>query len=279
MNTNQTTATVEITRGGISVGPGQKLLIMAGPCQIESKDHALRTAEFLKTIESKFSFNLVYKSSFDKANRTSVKGIRGPGLDEGLRILQEVKEQIGVPVVSDIHSPEQAAAAAEVLDILQIPALLCRQTDLLLAAGKTGKTVNIKKGQFLHPEDMLFAVEKVASCDNGKILLCERGTCFGYRDLIVDMRSFVMLKKVGYPVVFDATHSVQQLGGAAGHSGGDNSYVLPLAKGAIAIGVDALFLECHEDPKSAPSDGAVMLKLDTIEPIVSQLTKLYNFLK
>jgi len=279
MNTNQSTATVEITRGGISVGPGQKLLIIAGPCQIESKDHALRTAELLKTLESKYSFNLVYKSSFDKANRTSIKGIRGPGLDEGLRILQEVKEQIGVPVVSDIHSPEQAATAAEVLDILQIPALLCRQTDLLLAAAKTGKTINIKKGQFLHPEDMRFAAEKVASCDNGKILLCERGTCFGYRDLIVDMRGFVMLKKMGYPVVFDATHSVQHLGGTAGHSGGDNRYVLPLAKGAIAIGVDALFLECHEDPKNAPSDGAVMLKLDTIEPIISQLTKLYNFLK
>jgi len=262
----------------LKVGHGQKLLVMAGPCQIETLDHALKTSEFLMTLSEKYDFNLVYKSSFDKANRTSLKGIRGPGLDEGLHILQEVKQQTGVALVTDIHTPEQAQAASEVVDILQIPALLCRQTDLLLAAGSTGKAVNIKKGQFLHPEDMQFAAEKVVSCDNQKVLLCERGTCFGYRDLVVDMRGLLMLKNLGYPVVFDATHSVQQLGGSEGHSGGDNSYVLPLARAALAVGVDALFLECHEEPNRAPSDGAVMLKLDTVENIISQLCKLYNFL-
>ncbi len=251
--------------------PSDKLLVIAGPCQIESLDHALMIAGKLKEIASRHPIELVYKSSFDKANRTSLSGTRGSGLDAGLKILSEVRAQMNLPVLTDVHSETQAAEAGSVVDVLQIPAFLCRQTDLLIAAGKTGKAVNIKKGQFLHPDDMKFAAEKVASTGNKNILLCERGTCFGYRDLVVDMRSLIIMKKSGYSVVFDATHSVQSMGGSGGSSGGSREYIRPLLRAASAVGVDGVFIECHEEPSRAPSDGASMLPLDQFEAVISEV--------
>lgn len=218
----------------------------------------------------------VFKSSFDKANRTSVTGARGPGLEAGLEILDRVKKTLGVPVLTDIHTAEQAATVAEVADILQIPAFLCRQTDLLTAAGTTGKSINIKKGQFLHPADMLFCIEKIAATGNENILLCERGTCFGYRDLIVDMRSLAIMAGTGYPVVFDATHSVQSMGGAGGSSGGSREYIPILARAAVATGCTrGVFIECHDNPDSAPSDGKSMLPLEAMPDLLQQLSDLY----
>jgi 2-dehydro-3-deoxyphosphooctonate aldolase (KDO 8-P synthase) len=267
MNTGSNERTVEICKG-IETGKGKKLLLIAGPCQIESLEHSLKVAEFLKKLCAKYPLNLVFKSSYDKANRTSIGGVRGPGLDAGLRVLEQVKKELDLPVLTDIHTAEQAEAAASVVDVIQTPAFLCRQTDLLIAAGKTGKTVNIKKGQFLHPADMRFSAEKVASSGNHKILLCERGTSFGYRELIVDMRGLVIMRECGYPVVFDATHSVQVMGGAGGSSGGTRSHISTLIRGAVAVGVDALFVECHEQPERAPSDGASMLPLDEMEKVI-----------
>jgi 2-dehydro-3-deoxyphosphooctonate aldolase (KDO 8-P synthase) len=215
--------------------------------------------------------SLVFKSSFDKANRTSLKGKRGIGMDEGLRILEEVRNSLGVPVLTDIHTEEQAKIVGESIDVLQIPAFLCRQTDLLIAAGATGKTIHVKKGQFLHPADMQFVAEKIASTGNHKILLCERGTSFGYRDLVMDPRNLLIMRETGYPVVFDATHSVQQLGGGAGSSGGSRKYVQALARAAVAVGVDGVFVECHNDPDNAPSDGPCMLPLEQIGPLMRVL--------
>lgn len=248
----------------------EKLLVIAGPCQIESLEHALMMAGRLKEISSRTGVDLIYKSSFDKANRTSLSGARGSGLEAGLAILAEVKEKLGLKVLTDIHNEEQAAAAGKIVDVLQIPAFLCRQTDLLIAAGKTGKMINIKKGQFLHPDDMKFAAEKVASTGNRNILLCERGTCLGYRDLVVDMRSLIIMKRVGYPVVFDATHSVQSMGGSGGSSGGSREFVRPLLRAACAVGVDGVFIECHEEPSRAPSDGASMLPLSEFEAALKE---------
>lgn len=269
-STSQPVTPVEITPD-ICVGDQQPLLLIAGPCQIESLDHCLMIAEFLAATCSSLPVNLVFKSSFDKANRTSLTGARGPGLLKGIDILKEVKARTGLPVLTDIHSAEQAQIAAEVADILQTPAFLCRQTDLLLAAGKTNRVINVKKGQFLHPEDMQFVAEKIAASGNNKILLCERGTCFGYRDLIVDMRGISLMRNTGYPVIFDATHSVQSMGGAGGASGGSREQVAPLARAAVAVGVDGLFIECHEDPDKAPSDGASMLKLETVPDLLKEL--------
>ena len=215
--------------------------------------------------------SLVFKSSFDKANRTSAQSTRGVGMAEGLQILGQVRTSLGVPVLTDIHNEEQAEAAGQVVDVLQIPAFLCRQTDLLLAAGRTGKTIHVKKGQFLHPSDMKFVGEKIASTGNTKILLCERGTSFGYRDLVMDPRSLIMMRETEYPVVFDATHSVQQLGGGIGSSGGARQYVQALARAAVAVGVDGVFVECHEDPDRAPSDGPCMLPLPQVEPLLKVL--------
>jgi 2-dehydro-3-deoxyphosphooctonate aldolase (KDO 8-P synthase) len=255
----------------ISAGDEQPLLLLAGPCQIESLDHCLMIASTLQKELRDLPVNLIFKSSFDKANRTSASSKRGPGLEAGLKVLAQVKEETGLPVITDIHSPEQAQAAAEVVDILQIPAFLCRQTDLLVAAGKTGKAINVKKGQFLHPEDMGHAAEKVSSTGNKNILLCERGTCFGYRNLVVDPRSFIIMRSSGYPVVFDATHSVQVMGGAAGKSTGNREYVAPLARAAAAIGIDGLFVECHESPDSAPSDGPNMLQINQVKPLIESI--------
>ena len=254
----------------------EQLLLIAGPCQIESRDLVMGVAERLKTIAEKLSIDLVFKSSYDKANRTSLSGERGLGIDAGLKILEEVRSQFGVPIITDVHSESEALTAGGVVDILQIPAFLCRQTDLLIAAGKTGKAVNIKKGQFLHPSDMQFAADKVASTGNKNILLCERGTCFGYRDLVVDFRGLLMMKETGYPVIFDATHSVQSMGGSGGSSSGNREYVLPLAKAAAAVGIQGLFIECHPNPDSAPSDGKNMLKLSDMESVMSSILRIHR---
>ncbi|MCB0318050.1 MAG: 3-deoxy-8-phosphooctulonate synthase [Bdellovibrionales bacterium] len=248
----------------IIVGKQNPLLIIAGPCQIESYEHCLKLAETIQEECAKRNLNFIFKSSFDKANRTSLSGVRGPGIEEGLEVLSKLKKQAGLSTITDIHLPEQANLAAEVVDILQIPAFLCRQTDLLLAAGSTDKPINIKKGQFLHPEDMKHVISKVISTGNEKILLCERGTLFGYRDLVVDPRGILIMKETSYPVVFDATHSVQVMGGSNGSSGGNKQFIIPLICSAVSLGVDALFIECHENPDKAPSDGASMLPLELL---------------
>lgn len=265
--------TVKISES-ISVGSGCPLLVIAGPCQIESRDHALFVAEKLVAVTTKHAVSFVYKSSYDKANRTSVSGARGIGVDAGLKILEEVRSTFKVPVLTDVHSPEEASAAGEVVDIIQTPAFLCRQTDLLIAAGKTGKVVNIKKGQFLHPADMQFAADKVSSSGNSRILLCERGASFGYRDLVVDMRGLLIMKKTGFPVIFDGTHSVQSMGGDSGRSGGERQYVLPLVKAAVAVGVDGIFVECHPDPDNAPSDGKTMIPLLEMDSLLSAMCRI-----
>lgn len=258
----------------IKVGTNEKLLVIAGPCQIESREHCLRHAEFIANAVKSLPISLVFKSSFDKANRTSISGQRGIGIDEGLAILADVRSMFGIPVLTDIHSEEQARIAGAVVDVIQTPAFLCRQTDLLIAAGKFGRAVNVKKGQFLHPSDMAFVAEKVASTGNKNILLCERGTCLGYRELVVDMRSFGLMRAAGYPVVFDATHSVQQMGGAGGASSGMREFVSALARGAVAVGVDGLFMECHEDPSKAPSDGPCMLPLSEIGKVLDSMCRI-----
>lgn len=266
-------AAVSVTQK-IKCGPGNPLLLIAGPCQIESLDHCLMIAEKLSNLCAKLGFNYIFKSSFDKANRTSLTGGRGLGIDEGLRILDEVKTRTDIPILTDVHNPEQAQIAAEVVDILQTPAFLCRQTDLLIAVGKTGKTINVKKGQFLAPSDMKFVADKISSTGNKNILLCERGSCFGYRDLIVDMRGLSTMRQTGYPVIFDATHSVQSMGGAGGSSGGSRESVAPLARAAVAVGVDGVFIECHEQPERAPSDGASMLPLNEMDKLLSTLSEI-----
>ncbi|MBX7144528.1 MAG: 3-deoxy-8-phosphooctulonate synthase [Oligoflexia bacterium] len=263
----------------IKVGASQPLLVIAGPCQIESRDHCVRMAKTLKGICSKFPVNLVFKSSFDKANRTSVNGKRGIGLEEGLGILAYVKKETGLPVLTDVHEAQQAKAVAEVVDILQTPAFLCRQTDLLLAVGATGKPVNVKKGQFLDPHDMQHVAEKISSTGNKNILLCERGSCFGYRDLVVDMRGLEIMRRTGYPIIFDATHSVQSMGGANGASGGQREFIAPLARAATAVGIDGIFLECHDNPSQAPSDGPSMLMPDEFERLLSTLCQIHPLTK
>ena len=256
----------------IVVGAGNPLLVIAGPCQIESRDHCLMMANHLKNLSEKFSINLVFKASYDKANRTSVTGKRGIGIEDGLKILSEVKKETGLPVLTDVHDIDQTQMAAEVVDVLQTPAFLCRQTDLLLAVGKTGKAVNVKKGQFLSPHDMQHVAEKIQAGGSDKILLCERGSCFGYRDLVVDMRGLVIMRNTGFPVIFDATHSVQLMGGAGGASAGERQFVEPLLRSALAVGVDGIFIECHDNPEKAPSDGASMLKLERL-PVVLEMAK------
>lgn len=259
-------------------GPTEHLLLISGPCQIESLDHALMVAEKLKEICNGRDVQLVYKSSYDKANRTSLGSKRGPGIEEGLKVLQQVKEQFELPVLTDVHHPEEVPLVAEVADIIQIPAFLCRQTDLLVAAGKSGKTINLKKGQFLHPADMQHCAEKITSQGNSQVLLCERGTCFGYRDLMVDVRGLAIMKGLGYSVVFDATHSVQSMGGAGGSSGGSREFIEPLTRAAVAAGVDGLFIETHEEPERAPSDGASMLPIDSLSGLLDTALRLRNAL-
>jgi 2-dehydro-3-deoxyphosphooctonate aldolase (KDO 8-P synthase) len=250
--------------------PKKPFVLLAGPCAIEEEDRVLRIAEGIKKITDRLGIPYVFKASFDKANRSSIDSYRGPGLEEGLRILERVKKEIGLPVISDIHLPEQAAAAAEVLDIMQIPAFLSRQTDMLTAAGKTGSIINVKKGQFLAPWDIDQVVEKIESTGNERILLTERGVSFGYNNLVVDMRSLPRLRKTGYPVVFDATHAVQLPGGAGDSSDGEKEYVPYLMRAALAAGIDSLFMEVHDDPAVAKSDGANMIPLEKLEGILKQ---------
>ena len=245
-------------------------VLLAGPCAIEEEDRVLKIAEGIKEITQKLGIPYVFKSSFDKANRSSIESYRGPGIDRGLEILQKVKEKLELPVISDIHLPEQAKKAAEVLDIMQIPAFLSRQTDILTAAGETGKIINVKKGQFLAPWDIDHVVNKIESTGNKNILLTERGVSFGYNNLVVDMRSLPRMRDTGYPVVFDATHSVQLPGGAGDTSDGQRHYVPYLMRAALAAGVDSLFMEVHDNPEEAKSDGANMVYLDKLEDILKQ---------
>ena len=248
--------------------------LIAGPCVLESRAHALETAEALKEIAERLKLGLVYKSSFDKANRTSAKSARGLGLRDALPIFAEVKQRIGLPVTTDVHEPEQCAAVAEAIDILQIPAFLCRQTDLLLAAARTGRPVNVKKGQFLAPWDMRNVVAKIVGAGNPNVLLTERGVSFGYNTLISDMRALPILAETGAPVIFDATHSVQQPGGQGTASGGERRFVPVLARAAVAVGVAGLFIETHQDPDRAPSDGPNMLPLASLEPLLKELIEI-----
>lgn len=267
-------ATVELTStpaGPIRIGPGAPLLLIAGPCVLESGDLAWEIAREMKAITARLGISYVFKASFDKANRTSLDSFRGPGPEKGLRILGRLREEVRVPVVSDIHEPAQAEMAADVLDILQIPAFLCRQTDLLVAAARTGKVVNVKKGQFVSPWDMAHAVGKLRGAGSERILLTERGASFGYNNLVVDMRSLTVMRSFGYPVVYDATHSVQLPGGAGASSGGQREFIPPLARAAMAVGIDGLFLEVHPDPSKALCDGPNSLPLNEVEPLLTQL--------
>ena len=265
--------------GPVTFGNDLPFVLISGPCQIESRDHALFMADALVKAAADAGVPFIFKSSFDKANRTSVSGKRGVGIDAGLAILAEVKATLGCPVLTDIHGPEQVEAAAQAVDILQIPAFLCRQTDLLIAAGKTGAVINVKKGQFLAPWDMAAVAQKVASTGNERILLTERGASFGYNTLVSDMRALPVMAETGYPVVFDATHSVQQPGGLGSASGGQRDYAPLLARSAVAAGVAAIFAEAHEDPDNAPSDGPVMLKLDWVGPMLKQLKAIDTVVK
>jgi 2-dehydro-3-deoxyphosphooctonate aldolase (KDO 8-P synthase) len=261
--------TVEIA--DLRVGNDAPLTVIAGPCQLESADHARMIAGQMKDACAAAGAQYVFKASFDKANRTSLSGKRGLGIDEGLKALQSVKDTLGVPVLTDIHLPEQCAPVAEVVDILQIPAFLCRQTDLLLAAGETGAAINVKKGQFLAPWDMPNVISKIESTGNTRILLTERGTSFGYNTLVADMRALPQMAATGYPVVMDATHSVQQPGGQGGSSGGQREFAPVMARAAVSLGIAAVFIETHEAPDTAPSDGPNMIPLDQMPALLQSL--------
>lgn len=257
--------------GSLKIGNALPFTLIAGPCVLESRDHALEMAGTLVEITSKLGIGLIYKTSFDKANRTSLQGVRGLGLDEALPIFAEIREKWGCPVLTDVHEPSQCAVVAEAVDVLQIPAFLCRQTDLLLSAGETGKAINLKKGQFLAPWDLKNSVKKIESTGNKNIMVCERGVSFGYNTLVSDMRSLPILAQMGYPVVFDATHSVQQPGGQGTSTGGQREFVPVLARAAVSIGVGAVFIETHQDPDNAPSDGPNMVKLKDMPELLKTL--------
>jgi len=270
----QPNAVIEISTGSgptVRIGNAERLSIIAGPCQLESRQHALETAHMLKEIAARLGIGLIYKTSFDKANRTSVSTARGIGLEDALPIFAEIREVTGLPVLTDVHEIEQCAIAAQAVDVLQIPAFLCRQTDLLLAAVRTGKAVNVKKGQFLAPWDMKNVVGKVLAAGNPNVMACERGVSFGYNTLVSDMRALPVLREIGCPVVFDATHSVQQPGGQGTTSGGQREFVPVLARAAVAVGVACVFMETHPDPDHAPSDGPNMVPLSEFEALVGEL--------
>jgi len=256
--------------GATLVGPGRPLLVIAGPCVIESETLCMELGRDLRQMCAELGLPLVFKASFDKANRTSASSFRGPGLEKGLAVLRAVKEELGVPVLTDVHLPHQAQAAAEVVDVLQIPAFLCRQTDLLVAAADTGLAVHVKKGQFLAPEDMKHVVEKITARGNRQVLLCERGTCFGYNNLVVDLRSVALMRRLGWPVIFDATHSVQLPGGMGSCSGGDREMAPLLAFAAVAAGADGLFIETHPRPDRALCDAATMLPSDSLFAVLKK---------
>ena len=258
----------------ITVGTDQPLLLIGGPCALESEDLARRVAGKMIEVCDKLGISYVFKASFDKANRTSLSSYRGPGLEEGLEILAKIRKELNVPVISDIHDISQVEAAAEVLDIIQIPAFLCRQTDLLVAAAKTGKPVNVKKGQFVSPWDMKNAVDKLRGAGGTKTMLVERGACFGYNNLVVDMRSLPVMRSLGCPVIFDATHSVQLPGGAGGASSGQREFIAPLTRAAVAAGIDGIFMEIHPDPDKALCDGPNSIPLDEVEVLLTRLVRI-----
>jgi len=255
----------------IEISNTNPFVLIAGPCVLESRDHAMMMAENLTTLCNALGIPLIYKTSFDKANRTSIAGARGLGLEASLRIFEELRNTFNVPITTDVHSPEQCAAVANFVDVLQIPAFLCRQTDLLEAAAKTGKVINIKKGQFLAPWDMQNVVKKMESFGNSNVMLCERGASFGYNTLVSDMRSLSIMAQTGYPVIFDATHSVQQPGGQGASTGGKREFAPILARAAVAVGVAGVFLETHQDPDNAPSDGPNMIRLSDMKKVLSEL--------
>ena len=266
MNPNST-----VSLGDVEIGNARKLTIIAGPCQLESRSHAFDMAGALKEACARLGVGLIYKTSFDKANRTSASTARGMGLENALPIFADIRSKFGLPVLTDVHERDQCAAVAQAVDVLQIPAFLCRQTDLLLAAGETGRTINVKKGQFLAPWDMAHVAAKIASTGNNNILLCERGASFGYNTLVSDLRSLPIMARTGYPVVFDATHSVQQPGGQGGSSGGQREFAPVLARAALAVGVAAVFIETHPDPDQAPSDGPNMIPLREMPALIARL--------
>lgn len=263
--------TIEVA--GLTIGEGRPHLIIAGPCVIEDEGLVMETAKELKHIVKDLKLHFIFKSSYDKANRSSGHSFRGPGITAGLQILNRVRDQIGVPILSDVHSADEAAEAGQVLDVLQIPAFLCRQTDLLVAAAKTGKVVNVKKGQFLAPWDMVNIVHKIEEAGNRRILLTERGASFGYNNLVTDFRALPIMRRVGYPVIFDATHSVQLPGGAGTHSSGQREFVAPLARGAVAVGCEGLFMEVHPHPDKALSDGPNMVPLAEVRGLLEQIVR------
>ena len=263
----------------ITIGPNAGLFLIAGPCVIESRDLCFRIAEQLKTLTTRLGIGYVFKASFDKANRTSGSSFRGPGIQEGLRILQDIRREFALPVVSDIHLPDQAKIAAEVLDIIQLPAFLIRQTDLVEAAARTGKCVQVKKAQFLAPWDMKNVIDKITALGNNKITLVERGTCFGYNRLICDMFAIQQLQQLGYPTIMDATHATQQPGGLGNASGGSAELAHVLARAAVAAGADGLFIETHPDPKAALSDAPSMIPLDKLEPLLTQCRDIYQLIR
>ena len=253
--------------------------LIAGPCQLENEAHAIKISTELKKITRELGINLIYKTSFDKANRTSLKGKRGMGLENSLPIFDKIRKEVGLPVLTDVHTAEQCSIVADHVDVLQIPAFLCRQTDLLIAAAKTGKIINVKKGQFLAPWDMANVIKKIEESGNKNILITERGASFGYNTLVSDMRSIPIMAKIGYPIVFDGTHSVQQPGGLGEKSGGQREFVEYLSRAAAAVGIAAIFLETHEDPDNAPSDGPNMVPLNKLENLISQIVEIDNLIK
>ena len=264
---------------GLTIGGSSPLVLIAGPCVIESEAHALGLARALRDVAVRSGIQFIFKASYDKANRTSVQSYRGPGLAEGLRILRRVRSEVGVPILTDIHEPGQAAEAAEVVDVLQIPAFLSRQTDLLAAAARTGRVVNIKKGQFLAPGDVRFAIAKVIAAGNDRVMVTERGVSFGYNNLVVDMRAFPILRSLGYPVIYDVTHSLQLPGGGDGVTAGQAEFIEPLASAGVAAGVDGVFLEVHERPEHAKSDAQNALRLNLLEPLVGRLLRRHAIAK
>lgn len=268
-----------VKAANVTFGNNLPFVLIAGPCQMESRDHAIMMVESLLKLTDKHKIPFVYKTSFDKANRSSVKGVRGIGLAKALPVFREIREKYKIPVLTDIHSEENCREVTDSVDIMQIPAFLCRQTDLLVAAGKTGKIINVKKGQFLAPWDMKNVAEKVASTGNENILLTERGASFGYNTLVTDMRSLPIMAETGYPVIFDSTHSVQQPGGLGSASGGQREFVEVLAKAAVAVGVAGVFAETHNDPDNAPSDGPCMLHLNSVDSFLSKLSQLDKITK
>ena len=268
-----------INCNGIKISNNEPLTLIAGPCQLESEQHSMDMAGKIKEIADKFNIGFVYKTSFDKANRTSLKGKRGAGLENSLPVFDKIKKDLKIPVLTDIHNEEQCLAVSKHVDILQIPAFLCRQTDLLIAAAKTKKIINVKKGQFLAPWDMANVTKKISESGNNNILVTERGASFGYNTLVSDMRSLPIMSKLGYPVIFDATHSVQQPGGMGDKSGGQREFVEYLARAAVAVGVAGVFIETHQDPDNAPSDGPNMLPIDKLEQLLNQLFEIDKLVK